>query len=74
MSQALVRPLLLAGCLHGVFAECNVYLETETMKGPGVCTEDGVAAMTAPEDRGSRFLIQLSRPPTHPPTHCVDPC
>jgi len=51
MSQALVRPLLLAGCLHGVFAECNVYLETETMKGPGVCTEDGVAAMTAPEEK-----------------------
>ncbi|CAE7371673.1 unnamed protein product [Symbiodinium sp. CCMP2456] len=51
MSQAWVRPLLLAGCLHGVFAECNVYLETETMKGPGVCTEAGVEAMTAPEEK-----------------------
>ncbi|CAE7367033.1 unnamed protein product [Symbiodinium sp. CCMP2592] len=51
MSPALVRSLLLAGCLHGVFAECNVYLETQTMTGPGVCTEDGVAAMTAPEEK-----------------------
>ncbi|CAE7244452.1 unnamed protein product [Symbiodinium sp. CCMP2592] len=51
MSGALVRPLLLAGCLHGVFAECNVYLETETMAGPEECTNDGLADITNPEEK-----------------------